>query len=162
MLTIVEPWQDRVHYLGELVAHDGATWQALRDTGRSPPHEDWLCLAAAGADARSFSVRGTWDAEATYQALDVVALNGASFAARSDDPGTCPGPGWQMIAAQGKQGRPGDQGPRGERGQAGERGPSGRIMSMSINDDGLLTLLSEDGTTVSCDFYPLLAKLVVR
>jgi len=60
-------------------------------------------------------VRGTFSEKETYAANDVVAPNGASFIARRDNPGACPGPHWQMVAAQGRRGA---IGPRGERGEA--------------------------------------------
>jgi hypothetical protein len=73
---------EAVHYEGEVVVHLGATWQALRDTGRAPPHgDDWICLAAAGIDASTPTIRGTYDAEARYQHLDIVAHGGSSFIA---------------------------------------------------------------------------------
>lgn len=159
-LPIVRGWADEVHYEGDVVAFDGATYQAKRDTGKAPPHDDWTLIAAAGRngdDGRGFALRSTWDAEETYQALDVVALNGASFAARYDDPGPCPGEGWQLIAMQGKRGKPGEQGPRGEK---GDRGPAGMpVVALAIDDDGLLTLTNGDGSTVTLDLYPVLSKI---
>lgn len=47
---------------------------------------------------------------------------GTSFIARRDDPGLCPGDGWQMLAPRGKAG---DRGPPGSRGTKGERGARG-------------------------------------
>ena|SRR5215831_15408776 len=41
----------------------------------------------------SKTIRGTFDAKAAYSACDVVACNGASFIARRDNPGVCPGAG---------------------------------------------------------------------
>jgi hypothetical protein len=108
-----------VHYEGDVVTHQGGTYQALCDTGRAPGTDDWICLAAPGRDARSPTPRSTFDAEASYRALDVVALNGGSFIARRDDPGPCPGDGWQLLARQGQRGI---AGPRGEKGERGERG----------------------------------------
>lgn len=154
---VVRAWEDRVHYEGAVVAHNGATWQAARDTGREPPHEDWAVLAAPGTPGRGFSVRGTWSEGETYRALDVVALSGGSFMALRDDPGPCPGEGWQLMSRQGKAGQPGPRGERGERGSAGPPGPG--AASLVLSDDGVLTLSMADGSTVSCDFYPLLAQL---
>jgi hypothetical protein len=57
-----------------------------------------------------------------YRALVIVALNGGAFIARHDDPGPCPGEGWQLIARQGARGVAGQ---KGERGEKGERGPAG-------------------------------------
>src|SRR4029077_8153761 len=100
-LPVVREWCDEIHYQGAVVAHDGATWQALQDTGRMPPHEDWICLARSGrdgADGTSFRICGTWDANKQYGVLDVVILNGGSFVAKRDNPGPCPGEGWQLMA----------------------------------------------------------------
>jgi hypothetical protein len=117
---------DTVHYAGEVVAHDGGTWQAIRDTGSTPPHKDWTPLAVRGQDgkhARQFEIRGTYSSEGIYAALDIVALNGGSFIAKRDDPGPCPGEGWQLLARQGK---PGNEGPQGGVGMAGRDGQDGR------------------------------------
>lgn len=158
-LPVVRAWADEVHYEASVVTHEGALWQAVRDTGRAPPHEDWICLAAPGrdgADGRSFTIRGTHSPEAEYKALDVVALNGASFAARMDDPGPCPGDGWQLMASQGKPGRPGERGV-GMKGDPGPPGPP--VRGFSVDGDGVLTLRNGDGSTVACDLYPLLDRL---
>lgn len=157
-LPIIRAWEDRVYYEGEAATKDGATYQALRDTGRTPPHEDWICIAAAGrdgTDGRSFEVRGTYKPEDEYLALNVVALNGASFVAKRDEPGPCPGEGWQLIASQGKQGKPGE---RGAPGQKGDRGSS--FVSGAIDKDGVMTLRNGDGTSIDVDLYPALSRIV--
>jgi hypothetical protein len=77
---------------------------------------------------RSLSVVGTYDGTVRYRALDVVALNGASFAAKRDDPGPCPGDDWQLVASQGKAGRPGRDGTDGK---AGKDAP--RIVDWLVN-----------------------------
>lgn len=159
-LPLVKAWTDTVHYEGDVVTHAGGTWQALRDTGREPPHDDWACLASRGrdgVDGRSVNVRGTWSADEKYSALDLVAFGGASFIARGDDPGACPGSGWQVVATQGKRGNPGERGERGLKGDRGEIGPT--IVAMTVDDQGLLTMTNADGSTVTCDLYPVLSKL---
>ena len=113
---------DTVHYAGDAVTHAGALWQATKDTGQAPPHADWICLAAAGADGITPTVRSTYDAAVKYARLDIVALDGTTFIARKDDPGKCPGDGWQLMSVRGK---PGIKGPPGERGQRGEKGDPG-------------------------------------
>jgi hypothetical protein len=110
----------------------------------------------AGADGRSFEVRGTYDGATAYRALDVVALGGGAFAARLDDPGPCPGEGWQLIARQGKPGEKGDRGPKGDRGDPGPAAAA--FVALDISEEGLLTLRLGDGSTVSCDLYPILIK----
>lgn len=159
-LPIVREWSEGVHYEGETVSHLGSTYQALRDTGRAPPNEDWHCIASAGRDGmdgRSFRIRGTWAEGESYQALDVVALGGASFAARRDEPGACPGDGWQLIAAQGKRGNPGERGASGKTGERGNAGPP--AIAADVDDQGMLTITNGDGSTVTCDLYPLLSRL---
>ena len=103
LLPVVKLWQpDTVFYRGDVVAHDGGTFQAQRDTGQPPEHADWLCLAVAGRDGVTPEVRGTFAADGVYKRLDIVAFNGGSFIARRDNPGECPGPGWQLLTKQGR------------------------------------------------------------
>jgi hypothetical protein len=159
-LSMVRQWTEGVFYAGDVVVHSGGTFQATKDTGREPPHADWACLAQSGQngrDGRSFTVRGTYDASVRYAALDIVALNGGSFIARRDDPGPCPGEGWQLFASQGKGGKPGDRGPAGVRGEKGEPGPA--VIAMDIDDQGQLSVRNGDGSTVICDLYPLLSRI---
>jgi hypothetical protein len=50
-LPMVKPWApETVYYEGEVVGHDGATFQAKRDTGQPPTHRDWICLTTAGRE----------------------------------------------------------------------------------------------------------------
>lgn len=157
ILPVVKAWTDAVHYEGDVRAHGGATYQAIRDTAKEPPHEDWVCIAAAGrdgADGRSLDVKETYDPTKEYRHLQVVALNGASFAARRDNPGPCPGDGWQMVAAQGKRGAPGERGAKGDRGEPGQP-----VVDMSVDENGILTLMNGDGSKVTLDLYPLLSRM---
>jgi hypothetical protein len=165
-LGLCRAWDDGVHYEGDVVAHEGATWQAIRDTGRAPPQEDWRCLAERGhdgrdgQDGRGFTVRGTYDAEATYAQLDVVMVGGSSFVARYNDPGPCPGDGWQLHASRGSRGAPGEKGERGDKGERGERGqPGPAVVALTVSDDAVLTLTMEDGQEFTADLYPLLAQV---
>ena len=122
-LPIVKLWTpETVYYAGDVVAYDGGTFQAQRDTGQPPSHAHWICLAAAGRDGKTIAVRGTFDETAEYHRLDVVALNGGSFIALKDAPGPCPGPGWQLIVSQGRRGTAGEKGERGPKGDAGASG----------------------------------------
>src|SRR6516164_5282876 len=115
-LPMVKLWTpETVYYAGDVVAYDGGTFQARRDTGQSPSHADWICLATAGRDGNSITVRGTFDETSEYRRLDVVTCNGGSFIALKDAPGPCPGSGWQLLASQGKRGIAGARGERGER-----------------------------------------------
>jgi len=118
----------RVHYESDVVTHAGALWQARGDTVHAPPHPDWVCLAHAGrngSDGRSPNVCGTYNAHETYKRLDIVALDGAAFIAERDDPGICPGDGWQMLSRQGRPGCRGETGERGIRGEKVDKGEPG-------------------------------------
>jgi hypothetical protein len=159
-LPVAKEWADGVTYEGEVRTHGGSLWQARKDTGREPGHEDWICLAARGNDGRDavqIEIMGTFDPEGSYRALNVVALNGATFIAKQDDPGPCPGEGWQLMSAQGKRGNPGEPGKKGDPGIRGLPGPA--VSEMTISDQGLLTLKNADGSTVECDLYDVLAKV---
>jgi hypothetical protein len=60
-------------------------------------------------------------------------LNGSAFVARADDPGPCPGDGWQLIASAGRAGKPGPKGERGERGLPSQAGP--KILGWQIDPE---------------------------
>jgi hypothetical protein len=125
-LPLVKLWMpETVYYEGDVVAYDGGTFQAQRDTGQPPSHAHWICLAAVGRDSKTIAVRGTFNETAEYHRLDVVALNGGSFIALKDAPGPCPGSGWQLLASQGKRGAAGEKGERGLPGPRGDAGASG-------------------------------------
>lgn len=128
-LAIVKSYEEgAVYYQGDCVTHDGSTYQALRDTGRNVTHADWICLARAGrngSDGLTPNVRETYDVNERYSRLDIVALDGATFIARRDNPGICPGDDWQLMSKQGKPGRRGEDGARGLRGEVGPKGDPG-------------------------------------
>lgn len=160
---VARAWRDEVHYSGDVVTHAGGTWQAVRDTGREPPHEDWVCLAApgahgdpgpAGAGGRTLEFRGAWTATSEYHAHDVAMVNGSSFVALRDDPGPCPGDGWRLLASAGAKGRTGEP---GQRGAAGASAPG--VVAAVIDDTGMLTLRNGDGTEVHVDLVPLLTSM---
>jgi Collagen triple helix repeat (20 copies) len=138
VLPVVKVWVPGVHYAGNVVTAGGATYQALLDTADAPGQsKDWACLARAGADGRAVEVRGLFDASATYGHLDIVALNGGSFIAKKDDPGPCPGAGWQLISSQGKSGQRGE---RGERGLQGLSGVPVFIASWQLDADAYVAI----------------------
>jgi len=130
-LPVVKLWTpESVFYEGDVVTFDGGTFQATRDTGRPPTHAaHWICLAVGGRDGKTPRVRGTFSADAQYRELDIVAYGGGSFIARRNEPGPCPGDGWQSLTMPGKKGDKGPPGPRGEKGPKGEQGPSGPIIA---------------------------------
>lgn len=156
-LAQCKAWEDRVYYQGEVVSFDGSLYQAQRDTGKAPPHEDWLCIVRAGrdgADGRSFDHAGLYNKEENYSALQVVQLNGGAFVARHDNPGPCPGDGWALLASQGKTGKPG---PKGDPGPRGLAGPA--VARLVVDETGMLTLVNADGSKIECDLYPLLKRI---
>ena len=77
--------------------------------------------------ALATKVRGTFNPVSTYVRGDMVVLDGGSFIARKDNPGKCPGDGWQLFAKQGQ---------RGIAGPEGKRGPPGNIIVGWILDRG--------------------------
>ena len=89
-------------------------------------------------------MRGTFDAKANYAALDIVAADGGAFIARKNNPGACPGEGWQMIARQGHRGVAGAKGERGFPGPKGDAGATirswnidpARYVAVPIMSDG--------------------------
>lgn len=162
-LPLAKAWDGEVTYEAEVRTHKGALWQAIRDTGREPGHEDWICLATAGApgkDADQIEIAGTFDPGKTnsYRRLNVVALNGGAFIAKQDSPGECPGEGWQVIAMRGKAGPPGPS-VKGDAGKSIKGDPGEAVVSMAIDGQGMLTLVNGDGSTVECDLYPVLSKI---
>jgi hypothetical protein len=128
------------------VTHAGSSWQALRDTAKPPgAPDDWQLIAAAGAPGASFTIRGTYKTDVSYQRLDVVTLDYGWFVARVDNPGTCPGPDWQA----GPVGRRGDKGPKGDRGDPGAQGPAGKTAPhwIGVKTEGYsLVAVMSDGT----------------
>jgi hypothetical protein len=140
----IVPWTDRIFYSGELVTSRGSTWQAVNDTAKEPNEtsKDWQMICAAGSAGASFVVRGTFDPTQKYGPLDVVTLDHSWFVARKDDPGACPGPGWQS----GPVGKKGEKGLVGERGVKGEPGkPAAHWIGVKLEGFDVVTVLS-DGT----------------
>ena len=150
-LPIAKEWQrETVYYEGSVVTYDGGSYQALRGTGEPPDNEaHWQCLAAPGRDAKSFRHRGTFKDDAEYASHDIVALNGGSFLALHDKPGLCPGPGWQLLCAQGKRGATGEPGPRGPTGVAGPPGhDAGIIIGWAVDRTSYtVTPMMSDGSS---------------
>jgi integrin beta 3 len=142
-LAAVREWSECIHYEGAVVSRHGSTWQAVRDTAREPPHEDWILLAAAGTNGRDApvgQVYGRYDPAAQYKGFDLVAHDGGEWRARKDDPGPLPGAGWALSAVQGKRGAKGEIGPRGQAGPAGAS-----IVEWSIAGFAAVPIMS-DGT----------------
>jgi hypothetical protein len=163
-LPIAKPWkQGSVSYEADVVVYDGACWQALRDTAQTPGELDRICLAAMGASARSPEVHGTFDPEITYLALDIVALNGGSFIAKQNNPGPCPGDGWQLIARQGQRGIAGEKGERGPKGDPGPAGaPAPRIKAWKIDREhfSAVPIMSDGSFGPALELRPLFQQFL--
>jgi hypothetical protein len=142
-LPVVKAWQRGVHYEGDVRAHGGSTYQALRDTAEEPPHEDWTCIAARGEAPYVGEVCGLFDPKREYRKFDLVVANGSEWRAKKDNPGPLPGEGWALAAKTGDKGRPGDRGERGLPGPAGQAAP--RIKEWIAKDYEAIPML-DDGS----------------
>jgi hypothetical protein len=157
-LPIAREWTNRVHYAGDVVRHNGATYQALTDTGQQPPHSDWGELASRGADGIGFVLRGTYDAAAEYRQHDVVMINRNSFAAKYDNPGECPGEGWQLFGPSGQRGK---EGPPGSPGAKGADGRSVSIVKWEADPDEMVLRIADSaGNTFAVDLQPIAERIV--
>ena len=123
-----------------------------------PPHHDWICIARAGEDGKdgrdggSPNVRGIFKAGESYRAFDIVALNGGSFIARRDDPGDCPGAGWQLTSTPGRWGQ---QGPHGERGPVGPAGSAIKSWQIDWERYQATPLMSDGSAGPTLELRPL-------
>jgi hypothetical protein len=146
-LQAVQPYVDKVHYAGDVVAFQGSCYQARIDTGKSPPHADWICLVERGIDGRDglgFRVCGLFRADQPYNRNDVCVFNKAAWVAKYDSPGALPGDGWYLLVGQG---RTGDKGPPGPRGQPGPAGETVTIIDWELDPERYLaTPLLSDGS----------------
>jgi hypothetical protein len=98
--VVKSSWQpESVIYQSEMVAHNGATYQAKRDTAQKPRGSDWILIARHGRDAISPVVCGAYDVNDSYAELDIITFDGAAYIARSASPGLCPGEGWEPCKA---------------------------------------------------------------
>jgi hypothetical protein len=115
-------------------------WVIRRGTSSGSPSSALTIHCKDGRDGRSPEVRGLFSDKETYKALDIVALNGGSFIAKRDDPGSCPGDGWQLIASHGKRGD------RGERGLPGIPGVPVVIQKWRLDRDNYIAIpIMSDG-----------------
>jgi hypothetical protein len=125
---------ESVTYQAEFVCHEGALYQARKDTAQAPGGSDWVCVARAGhdgCDGQTPNFRGRHDAYQKYQQFDVIEFDGSSFIALYDTPGIPGDPGWQILSKNGSRGPVGDTGPRGRRGARGEAAPT--IISWTLD-----------------------------
>jgi hypothetical protein len=163
-LPVVKIWrQESVSYEAEVVSYDGSLWQARKDTAQVPGGSDWVCVARAGRDAVTPSVRGTYDAHKTYARLDIVEYDGAGYLARRDAPGVpgIPGNGWQLMSRSGRRGAAGETGPRGRKGERGARGedaPQVLIWTVDPVHYRLVPTLSNGKAGTAIELRPLFER----
>jgi len=142
-LPVVRAWLRGVHYEGDIRAHEGSTYQAVKDTAEEPPHDDWIVIASRGEAPYVGEVCGLYRSDGQYRKFDIVVLNGAEWRAKKDSPGPIPGDGWALSAQKG------DRGNKGDRGDVGPRGPDGRAaprIKEWITKDYQAIPMMDDGT----------------
>jgi hypothetical protein len=121
--TGIEGWEN---YFQSLIMQERDYFTDLLTEVVARIHRDILDEAKAAIEtALARRIRGTHNPQSEYSANDMVALDGGSFIARKDNPGPCPGAGWQLMARQGS---------RGIAGPEGKRGPPGNIITGWILD----------------------------
>jgi hypothetical protein len=168
-LPVSKIWSaECVTYEGEFVCYDGALYQARKDTAQVPSGSDWVCVAPAGrdgCDGLTPNVCGTYDARKTYERLDIVAFDGAAFVAQRDNPGICPGEGWQLMSRQGRsggRGERGEPGPRGPKGDKGDAAPAIVSWQIASNDYVIVPFLSDGTAGPKLDLRPLFERYLIE
>src|SRR5215472_6043085 len=143
----VTAWDaEMIYHEREVVAFNGGCYQATKETARAPGTSDWVCVAAAGA---GFTIRGTYDSAEEYKRFDIVIINGSSFTALKDNPGSCPDSGdWHLLASRGSRGQRGAEGARGLMGLRGECGAAAPTIKSWLIDRTRYTAtpMMSDGT----------------
>ena len=91
---------------------------------------------------------------------NIVALNGGSFIARRDEPGECPGNGWQSLTLPGKRGAAGEAGKKGERGEKGERGPG--IIGWEVDQYAVRAVLANKSRSEPLDLRNLFEQFILE
>lgn len=149
-LGVVREWRRGVHYEGDCVTCGGSLWQAQRDTGEPPGHEDWTLLAAKGADAKEVEPVGLYNPVISYARLSIVSLDGGAFISTRDNPGPCPGDGWRQLTQRGKSGKPGEKGDKGDKGQ-----PGASVIAVDIDRETFeLRCVRDDGEILKASLLP--------
>jgi hypothetical protein len=97
------------------VVEESAFLQAVVAEAMAMFRADIVNICKAMIEERlAHRICGTFDSKASYSMGDVVAMDGASFIARQDNPGSCPGGGWQLMSRQGSRGIAGPKGAPGK------------------------------------------------
>jgi hypothetical protein len=81
-----------------------------------------------------------------------------SFAAKYDNPGECPGEGWQLFACSGYKGKEGPPGPTGAKGSDGR---SVSIVKWEADpDEMVLRIADSTGNTFAVDLQPIAERIL--
>jgi hypothetical protein len=104
-----------------------------------------------GTPNGALNPRGAFDSLEVYSALDVVMLNGSSWVAIKDNPGSLPGSGWRLLASAGARGQ---RGPAGRQGERGAAAPTWKGVSFDLKNRCFWTRMSDgsEGPQISLDF----------
>lgn len=141
--NLLEPRLDALaDAVGQLVA------EQIHDLRRELQREMQVSLRIAILEQAGLTphVRGTWNANEAYSALDVCIFDGASWIAKHSNPGPLPGDGWQLIACRGSRGPVGERGAVGPAGPHGPRGePAPAITGWSIDRESFTVRPILDG-----------------
>ena len=106
-------------------------------------------------------VRGTWQANENYSALDICMHDGTAWIAKYSNPGPLPGEGWQILSCKGERGKIGPIGPRGEQGPPGPRGEPGVNLNGWLVDGFRVTPILGGGVPgPTLDLRPLFQKFL--
>lgn len=110
-----------------------------------------MAEAAMNLGRVSLVPRGTYDAAATYNRLDIVEYEGSSYLVLSDGTtGVTPaaGPSYMLVAAHGGKGDPGNPGAPGGKGDPGAKGDPGVGIQSIVRTGG-------DGSPGTTDTYTI-------
>lgn len=126
-----------------------------------------LAAISSTSEPAPLSWRGNWDAEAKYRAGDVVVVDGATYVAATDAPGTgpqadqcegeCP---WALMGSAGAPGPSGPPGPPGPPGSAGKPGTlEPRALQLPLQPLSRLGVLSAEGHWALLYDHPGIGRL---
>jgi hypothetical protein len=97
----------------------------------------------------SFNVKGAFDPNAIYNRHDVVMLNGSSWIALRDSPGSLPGDGWRLLACAGRRG------PKGERGTSS-------VYALELEGDVLILRAIGSHAPLRLNLRPLIERVIAE
>jgi hypothetical protein len=145
----VQQWTpDTVIKAGSWVEHDGRYYVANRDSDSIPGASTAYSLVLRG-----FEFRKAWNADTTYDRLDVViSSSGSAWIANKSEPSGEPGttPDWNLLVKRGERGAKGDMGPTGLQGEKGL--DAAEILDAHYDyESEEITFVKSDGSRVSFD-----------